>query len=174
LSRRWPTTLLRKQAKAHVDHRDTSPSQPSRQSAGAVHRSFERRFEAVRSTYRGLLHLCLHNRLKVIEGFIGFTLLSFALAPYLGQDFFPSVDGGQIKIHVREQTGTRSRKLPSSLTGSAKRSTRSFRSTAERHRRQYRPQRQRHQHGVQQLRHDRVEEPDNPDHPQAEPRAAAD
>jgi multidrug efflux pump subunit AcrB len=71
------------------------------------HRSFERRFEAVRSTYRGLLHLCLHNRLKVIAGFIGFTLLSFALAPYLGQDFFPSVDGGQIKIHVRAQTGTR-------------------------------------------------------------------
>jgi multidrug efflux pump subunit AcrB len=36
-----------------------------------------------------------------------FTLLSFALAPYLGQDFFPSVDGGQIKMHVRAQTGTR-------------------------------------------------------------------
>ena len=34
-------------------------------------------------------------------------LLSFALAPYLGQDFFPSVDGGQIKIHMRAQTGTR-------------------------------------------------------------------
>ena len=99
--------LLRKQAKAHVDHRDTSPSQPSRNPLVRFHRSFERRFEAVRSTYRGLLHLCLHNRLKVIAGFIGFTLLSFALAPYLGQDFFPSVDGGQIKIHVRAQTGTR-------------------------------------------------------------------
>src|SRR6202035_2945189 len=34
-------------------------------------------------------------------------LLSFALAPYLGQDFFPSVDGEQIKIHVRAPTGTR-------------------------------------------------------------------
>jgi multidrug efflux pump subunit AcrB len=99
--------LLRKQAKAHVDHRDTPPSQPSRNPLVRFHRSFERRFEAVRSTYRGLLHLCLHNRLKVIAGFIGFTLLSFALAPYLGQDFFPSVDGGQIKIHVRAQTGTR-------------------------------------------------------------------
>jgi multidrug efflux pump subunit AcrB len=38
---------------------------------------------------------------------MGFTLLSFALAPYLGQDFFPSVDGGQIKMHVRAPTGTR-------------------------------------------------------------------
>src|SRR5437868_1952672 len=99
--------LLRKQAKAHVDHRDTSPSPPSRNPLVRFHRSFERRFEAVRSTYRGLLHLCLNNRIKVIAGFIGFTLLSFALAPYLGQDFFPSVDGGQIKIHVRAQTGTR-------------------------------------------------------------------
>src|SRR5712672_908510 len=99
--------LLRKQAKAHVDHRDTPPSQPSRNPLVRFHRSFERRFEAVRSTYRGLLHLCLNNRLKVIAGFIGFTLLSFALAPYLGQDFFPSVDGGQIKVHVRAQIGTR-------------------------------------------------------------------
>src|SRR6202011_3388464 len=57
--------------------------------------------------YGGLLNLGLHNRAKLIAGFIGFTLLSFALAPYLGQDFFPSVDGGQIKMHVRAQTGTR-------------------------------------------------------------------
>jgi len=99
--------LLRKQTKAHADHRDTSPSQPSRNPLVRFHRGFERRFEAVRSTYRGLLHLCLHNRIKVIAGFMGFTLLSLALAPYLGQDFFPSVDGGQIKIHIRAQTGTR-------------------------------------------------------------------
>jgi multidrug efflux pump subunit AcrB len=69
--------------------------------------AFERHFEAIRSAYIGLLQLCLHNRSKLIAGFIGFTLLSFALAPYLGQDFFPSVDGGQIKMHVRAQTGTR-------------------------------------------------------------------
>jgi multidrug efflux pump subunit AcrB len=99
--------LLRKQVKAHADHRDTSPSQPSRNPLVRFHRGFERRFEAVRSTYRGLLHLCLHNRIKVIAGFMGFTLLSLALAPHLGQDFFPSVDGGQIKIHIRAQTGTR-------------------------------------------------------------------
>jgi multidrug efflux pump subunit AcrB len=68
---------------------------------------FERRFEAVRSVYRGLLQLCLSNRLRAIAGFMGFSLLSFALAPYLGQDFFPAIDGGQIKMHVRAQTGTR-------------------------------------------------------------------
>jgi multidrug efflux pump subunit AcrB len=95
--------LLRQQAKAHAD----VEAQPSRNPLVRFHRGFERRFEAVRSTYRGLLQLCLHNRLKVIAGFIGFTLVSLALAPFLGQDFFPSVDGGQIKIHIRAQTGTR-------------------------------------------------------------------
>jgi multidrug efflux pump subunit AcrB len=68
---------------------------------------FERQFEAIRSGYGGLLQFGLRNRVKLIAGFVGFTLLSFALAPYLGQDFFPSVDGGQIKMHVRAQTGTR-------------------------------------------------------------------
>src|SRR5207253_8864464 len=69
--------------------------------------SFERCFEALRSAYAGVLQLGLQNRGKLIAGFMGFTLLSLALAPYLGQDFFPSVDGGQIKIHIRAQTGTR-------------------------------------------------------------------
>jgi multidrug efflux pump subunit AcrB len=72
-----------------------------------LQKGFERHFEAVRIHYRGLLHLCLNNRGKVVAGFVGFSLLSFGLATYLGQDFFPNVDGGQIKIHVRAQTGTR-------------------------------------------------------------------
>src|SRR5882672_10456382 len=70
-------------------------------------RGFERRFEAIRSGYGGLLVLGLRNRGKLIAGFVGFSLLSFGLVPFLGQDFFPSVDGGQIKMHVRAQTGTR-------------------------------------------------------------------
>src|ERR1700688_1537711 len=68
---------------------------------------FERRFEALRSGYDGVLVLGLRNRGELIAGFVGFSLLSFGLAPFLGQDFFPSVDGGQIKMHVRAQTGTR-------------------------------------------------------------------
>ncbi len=69
--------------------------------------AFEHRFESIRSVYSGLLSLGLQHRVVLIAGFIGFTLLSFGLAPYLGQDFFPSVDGGQIKMHVRAPTGTR-------------------------------------------------------------------
>src|SRR5260221_2482142 len=53
------------------------------------------------------MQLCLRSRIKVIAGFLCFSLLSFGLAPYLGQDFFPTVDGGQIKLHIRAPTGTR-------------------------------------------------------------------
>jgi multidrug efflux pump subunit AcrB len=103
--------LLRKQAAATRRDADGNPeNEPARRSRNPLARfqqAFERGFEAVRGVYGGLLQLCLHNRAKLLAGFLGFTLLSFALAPYLGQDFFPSVDGGQIKIHVRAQTGTR-------------------------------------------------------------------
>ncbi|MEA2902888.1 MAG: hypothetical protein QOI12_275 [Alphaproteobacteria bacterium] len=103
--------LLRDQA--HAVHHDADgnpdriPPEPSSNPLVRFQRSFERYFESVRGVYGGLLQLCLHNRVPLIAGFMGFTVLSFALAPYLGQDFFPSVDGGQIKLHIRAQTGTR-------------------------------------------------------------------
>ena len=74
---------------------------------GRLQHGFESRFEALRRGYVGLLALALCHRRRVIAGFLGVSLISFTLAPALGQDFFPSVDGGQIKIHVRAQTGTR-------------------------------------------------------------------
>lgn len=79
----------------------------SRNPLARFQRGFEHRFEAVRKHYRGLLQLCLNNRGKMIAGFLGFSLLSLGLVPYLGQDFFPNVDSGQIKMHVRAPTGTR-------------------------------------------------------------------
>src|SRR3982075_4013197 len=86
---------------------DPIAAKPSRNPLVRFQQGFERRFEAVRRGYSEVLQLGLRNRGKLIAGFVGFTLISFALAPYLGQDFFPSVDGGQIKMHVRAQTGTR-------------------------------------------------------------------
>jgi multidrug efflux pump subunit AcrB len=96
--------LLRKHAETEPG---SAPAKPSRNPLVRFQQGFERGFEAVRAHYRGLLQLCLRNRVKLIAGFMGFTLISFALAPYLGQDFFPNVDGGQIKMHVRAATGTR-------------------------------------------------------------------
>jgi multidrug efflux pump subunit AcrB len=108
--------LLRKQAgeaRAHDhdhDHEgnpDCAATKPNRNPLAGLQRAFERCFETVRSAYVDLLQLGLRNRARLIAGFMGFAMLSFALVPYLGQDFFPSVDGGQIKIHMRAQTGTR-------------------------------------------------------------------
>ena len=80
---------------------------PSRNPFTRFQCGFERVFENVRARYRGLLLLCLGNRVKVIAGFLIVSILSFGLAPYLGQDFFPTVDAGQIKLHIRAPTGTR-------------------------------------------------------------------
>ena len=80
--------LLRKQVlEAHAAHHDTDanpasiPAKPNRNPLVRFQQSFERRFEAVRGVYRGLLTLGLNHRGKLIAGFIGFTLLSFGLAP---------------------------------------------------------------------------------------------
>ena len=81
--------------------------QASRNPLARFQHGFLRHFENLRKAYLGLLQLALQYRIKVIAGFLCVSLLSFGLAPYLGQDFFPTVDGGQIKLHIRAPTGTR-------------------------------------------------------------------
>ena len=70
--------------------------------------AFERGFEAFRGGYHRVLELCVMHSKAFLVGFVGLAMASAALLyPYLGQDFFPSVDSGQFKIHVRAHTGTR-------------------------------------------------------------------
>jgi multidrug efflux pump subunit AcrB len=70
--------------------------------------AFERRFEQFRSFYHGLLGLAVAHSTVFLILFVVFCVGSFALLyPWLGQDFFPSVDAGQFKLHVRARTGTR-------------------------------------------------------------------
>src|ERR1700676_1055074 len=100
--------LLRNQhAHGSSDGDDHAPAKASRNPFARFQRGFEHYFERARNGYLGLMQLCLQNRIKVIAGFLCLSLLSFGLAPYLGQDFFPTVDGGQIKLHIRAPTGTR-------------------------------------------------------------------
>ncbi|OIR18103.1 cation efflux system protein CusA [mine drainage metagenome] len=68
---------------------------------------FEHRFSRIRDVYYSLLVLAIENQRKFVIGFMSIVLLSFALVPFLGRDFFPAVDAGQIKMHVRAQVGTR-------------------------------------------------------------------
>ncbi|RBP15492.1 multidrug efflux pump subunit AcrB [Roseiarcus fermentans] len=74
---------------------------------GRLQRGFEAHFERFRQGYLGLLQLALRRRFVFAGGFVGVALLSLGLVPFLGQDFFPSVDAGAIKIHLRAPTGTR-------------------------------------------------------------------
>ncbi len=80
---------------------------PGRNPFTRFQRRFEHGFEVVRQYYRGLLSLGLGNRRKVIAGFLGFSALSMGLLPFLGSNFFPNVDTGQIKLHIRAPIGTR-------------------------------------------------------------------
>ena len=69
---------------------------------------FERGFERVRHGYQSILELCIARPAIFMLLFFGFTLTSAALLfPFLGQDFFPSVDAGRFTLHVRARTGTR-------------------------------------------------------------------
>ena len=70
--------------------------------------AFERRFEQLRTFYFRLLQLAIAHSAVFLILFFVFTIGSFALLyPWLGQDFFPSVDAGQFKLHVRAPSGTR-------------------------------------------------------------------
>ncbi|WP_448096087.1 efflux RND transporter permease subunit [Luteibacter yeojuensis] len=80
---------------------------PSRNPLVRFQRRFEARFEKIREGYHGLLALALHHRKVFTIGFMAFVVLSFALVPMLGRNFFPSVDSGQILMHVRAPVGTR-------------------------------------------------------------------
>ncbi len=93
---------------AHTDMHGNNQSLPaSRNPLVQFQRGFESSFERFRAGYRSVLHLALLNRIKVITVFMSFILASFALLPYLGSNFFPDVDGGQILIHARVPIGTR-------------------------------------------------------------------
>ncbi len=69
---------------------------------------FEEAFERFRERYHGWLQSCLENRKLFLMAFVVLCVGSLALIiPWLGQDFFPEVDSGQFKLHLRARTGTR-------------------------------------------------------------------
>ncbi len=72
-----------------------------------VHLSFEDGFEKLRDRYVGWLEWCLHNRLVFSALFLAFCAASMLLIPFLGSDLFPTVDSGQIRLHVRAPVGLR-------------------------------------------------------------------
>jgi multidrug efflux pump subunit AcrB len=74
---------------------------------GRFHARFEAGFERLRGAYRSWLNACLHHRKLFAICFLTFCLASCFMTPFLGEDFFPKVDAGQMRLHVRAMTGTR-------------------------------------------------------------------
>lgn len=77
--------------------------------AGATRfqKRFEARFDAIRDTYRHTLERAIAGRRRFAPLFLLLCAASLALIPLLGRDFFPSIDAGEIRLHMRAPTGTR-------------------------------------------------------------------
>ena len=144
---------------AEAAHRTMTsmPRQPtSRNPLVRFQRGFEARFERLRAGYGDLLGRALGARKPFVIGFLAVVALSFLLVPFLGRNFFPSVDAGQITLHVRAPVGTR---IEDTL-GPVRPDRAAYppdhpAGRARVDRRQHRPADQRDQHDLQQLRHDR-------------------
>ena len=118
LSRTLVPTMARYLLHAHAPHAHephaqgdagahAAPAPRSRNPFKRFQEEFERRFAWARGHYRSLLSLAIRRPKPVIIGFAVIVVLSLGLAPFLGENFFPSVDSGQILMHVRAQPGTR-------------------------------------------------------------------
>jgi multidrug efflux pump subunit AcrB len=73
-----------------------------------LQKRFEEAFERFHGSYRRLLEIALHHRRVFLIAFFAASLGSLViLIPWLGRDFFPSVDSGTFKLHLRAPTGMR-------------------------------------------------------------------
>src|SRR2546427_3521790 len=99
--------LLAPQARAgHA--REAGHDAPTRRSLfGRISDSFEAGFHRLTATYEGVLDWALGHTRTVIAVFLVFAAVSLFLYPFVGRDFFPTVDAGQLRLHVRAPAGTR-------------------------------------------------------------------
>jgi multidrug efflux pump subunit AcrB len=107
LSRTLVPTMAKYLLHRHLAYAEGEEPPPSRNPLVRFQRGFEARFEAVRDFYRSLLTLAIHGRGAFVTLFLCFVGASFLLVPFVGRNFFPSVDTGSILMHVRTQIGTR-------------------------------------------------------------------
>jgi CzcA family heavy metal efflux pump len=107
LSRTIVPTMAKYLLKGH-EHDRADKARASRNPFLRFQVTFEHYFEKLRNWYYGVLGFCMQYRAIFLIAIVAFWVGSIGLLyPFLGQDFFPSVDGGQFKLHVRAHTGTR-------------------------------------------------------------------
>ena len=85
----------------------STPSSHKRNFFSIIHQKFEQRFNSFREAYRHSLSWTLSRPKITITFFLVLMAVSLLLFPQLGRDFFPQVDGGQMRLHVRSAPGTR-------------------------------------------------------------------
>ena len=107
LSRTLVPTMARFLLLTQREESHGTANQSSRNPFKRMQLAFETGFEALRSRYSMLLASAIRRRKIFVVSFFAACILSFALLPFVGQDFFPAVDTGEFKIHLRALTGTR-------------------------------------------------------------------
>src|SRR5438094_864058 len=99
--------LLAPEARAR-ESREAGHDAPERRSVfGRISDAFEAGFRTLAARYEGVLDWALAHTRTVIAVFLAFAAVSLFLYPFVGRDFFPTVDAGQLRLHVRTPSGTR-------------------------------------------------------------------
>jgi multidrug efflux pump subunit AcrB len=107
LSRTLVPTMARYLLKAQTEEEARAEAEKSRNPFVRMQLKFEHGFERFRNGYHNALGACIRHRKLFVIGFFAACAFSFLLLPWLGQDFFPAVDSGEFKLHLRAPTGTR-------------------------------------------------------------------
>jgi len=103
LSRTLVPTMVMYLLKGHEEDSHRAPTNIF----GRMQAAFERWFGRLRESYRSTLETIMHHRPAFVTGFLAFCVLSGGLVLFLGRDFFPNVDAGQFRLHVRGRAGLR-------------------------------------------------------------------
>ncbi|WP_263368094.1 efflux RND transporter permease subunit [Edaphobacter bradus] len=102
--------LLASEVEMYQDHAEHEAGYVEKTKPGLfwrLHFRFNAAFERFRQRYQKVLHWVLEHAAFSLGCFALFALLSACLAPFIGQDFFPAVDAGTFRLHVRTAPGTR-------------------------------------------------------------------
>jgi CzcA family heavy metal efflux pump len=107
LSRTLVPTMARYLLSGKTEEERKEQTKKSRNPMVRLQGKFEAGFEGLRARYHRLLEASIEHRRLFVVAFFSACIVSFALLPLVGEDFFPSVDSGEFKLHMRAPTGTR-------------------------------------------------------------------
>lgn len=105
LSRTVTPTLVKYILKAEVEAHARDHGKPKTRLS--LHDRFNARFEAFRHSYVGILERAIASPQRIAIGFVIMVLCTMALVPFVGRDFFPVINSGQVRLHVVAPSGTR-------------------------------------------------------------------